>query len=89
MKDTITISIEKDLKQEFVTFAKSLGTNPTNLLCMIMKDTIKKREVTFGNTMSSFEIEPFSEEEIKGFSENFIKKTNTNTKKMENLLAHI
>jgi antitoxin component of RelBE/YafQ-DinJ toxin-antitoxin module len=40
MKTTMTISLEKDLKENFTNFSKSLGTNPTNLLSMMMKNTL-------------------------------------------------
>jgi len=89
MKDTMTISLEKDLKKDFSEFAKSLWTNPTNLLCMMMKNTMVRRKVEFINPILDFEIEPFSNEEINNFSKNFLKKTKENTQEMEQLLAHI
>ena len=89
MKATMTISLPKDLKENFTYFAKSLWTNPTNLLCMIMKNTITTREVKFINPIFDIEIEPFSDEEIKSFSKNFLEKTEKNAKKMEKLLAKV
>lgn len=90
MKTTMTISVEEDLKREFFAFSKQIWTNPTNLVNMLMKNTIINREVNFrANNFLDLEIEPFSEDEIKSFWDDFIKKTDQNTKKLEKLLANI
>lgn len=90
MKTTMTISVDEDLKKEFFAFSKQIWTNPTNLVNMLMKNTITTREVNFrANNSLDLEIESFSEEEIKSFWEDFIKKTNENTKKLEKLLANV
>lgn len=47
MKTTMTISLEKELKQKFTRFSRSLWTNPTNLLSMMMKSTLNSWEVKF------------------------------------------
>lgn len=90
MKTTMTISVEKELKDAFSDFSKQIGTNPTNLINMLMVNTISTRQVNFWSKNDDvFEIEAFSEDEIKSFSNEFIEKTNKNTKKLEKLLANI
>ncbi len=86
MKSTLTISLEKDLKEAFVSFAKSLWTNPTNLLNMMMKNSIVTRELNFVSpTNIDIEIEPFCNEEIKSLNNN--KNIRRDYKKLEKLLA--
>ncbi|MDQ1433137.1 MAG: hypothetical protein QG634_313 [Patescibacteria group bacterium] len=59
MKTTMTISVDKDLKDAFSTFSREIGTTPTNLMNMMMKNTVSRRDYDiFG-----FEIEAFSKEE--------------------------
>ncbi|MCH2188980.1 hypothetical protein MK079_04095 [Candidatus Gracilibacteria bacterium] len=89
MKDTLTISLEKEMKQDFTLFAKSLGTNPTNLLCMMIQSTMRGKKVEFHNPNIELEIESFSDTEIKEFSDNFMNRTQKNTDKMEHLLTHV
>jgi len=47
MKDTMTISLEKGVKERFSRFAKSLGTNPTNLLNMMIVHSMNTQSITF------------------------------------------
>jgi antitoxin component of RelBE/YafQ-DinJ toxin-antitoxin module len=90
MKTTMTISVDKELKNAFSNFSKQIWTNPTNLINMLMVNTINTRQVKFWSRESDdFEIEAFSEDEINSFSSEFIEKTNENTKKLEKLLANI
>lgn len=90
MKTTMTISVEEDLKKAFFTFSKQIWTNPTNLVNMLMQNTVSTREVNFrANNFLDLEIEEFSEDEIKSFWEDFIIKTNENTKRLGKLLANI
>ncbi len=84
MKATMTISVPKDLKENFTYFAKSLWTNPTNLLCMIMKNTITTREIKFTNPILDIEVEPLNDEEMKDLMND--KDIQENTKKLEKLL---
>lgn len=42
MKATMSVSVERDIKEKFSHFAKSIGSNPTNLLNMFMVETINK-----------------------------------------------
>lgn len=68
MKTTMTISVEEELKNEFFTFSKELGTNPTNLMNMFMKDSVRKRKIEFSAPAHfDLEIEAFSEEEMQSF----------------------
>ena len=85
----MTISVEKDLKNEFFVFSKELWSNPTNLMNMFMKDSIRKRKIEF-STASDFdmEIEAFSKEEMQSFWKEFLQKTLTNTQKLEELLTN-
>lgn len=86
MKTTMTISLEKDLKQNFTNFSKSLGTNPTNLLSMMMKNTLNSWEVKFkSNPFLDIEIESFSDTEIKNLKNN--KNIQENTKKLKRILS--
>ena len=41
----LNLSIPKDLKEEFTQFAYKLWTNPTNLLKMLIKNTLATRQV--------------------------------------------
>lgn len=50
MKTILNINIDKKLKEEFKEFAEEIGTNPTNLLNMMIKDIVKTRSVTFWKT---------------------------------------
>ena len=84
MKTIMTISLEEELKKSFTDFAKSLGTNPTNLLCMMMKNSISSKEISFTNpSLLDLEIEPFSEEEIEDLMKD--KSIRDNMKKLENI----
>ena len=87
MKTTMTISLEKDLKEDFSTFARDIWTNPTNLLNMMMKNTLSTREVRFWKPILDIEVEPFSEEEVKMLQEN--PRIQENLRKAEKLLANI
>ena len=90
MKTTMTISVDEELKKDFFNFSIEVWTNPTNLLNMLMKQTITTRELRFRtNNSLDLEIEAFNQDEINSFSSDFHKKTNENTKKLETLLAWI
>ena len=64
MKDTITISLEKGVKERFSKFAKSLGTNPTNLLNMMIIHSMNTKSITFCVPNISWEFESFSKSEL-------------------------
>ncbi len=82
MKTTMTISLEKDLKQEFTEFSKALGTNPTNLLSMMIKSTLNSWEVKFSvSPFLDVEVESFSKKETKALKNN--KNIQKNIKKLE------
>jgi hypothetical protein len=84
MKTTMTISLEKDLKKNFTNFSRSLWTNPTNLLSMMMKNTLNSWEVKFSaNPFLDIEVESFWDEEIKSLKNN--KSIQKNTKKLERI----
>lgn len=88
MKTTMTISVEEDLKKAFFIFSRQIWTNPTNLVNMLMKNTISTREVNFrADNFLDLEIEAFSEDEIRSLKSN--KSIEKNTKKLEKLLANI
>ncbi|MDD5213527.1 MAG: hypothetical protein PHG82_03810 [Candidatus Gracilibacteria bacterium] len=59
MKTTMTISVDKDLKEAFSIFSREMGTTPTNLMNMMMKNTVNRRDYD----VSGFEIEAFSKDE--------------------------
>lgn len=86
MKTTITISLEKELKEDFTLFSRTLWTNPTNLINMLMKNAMNRRRVEFETPKLDIEIEPFSEAEIKSLWDNV--KIQEWMKKLEKLLAH-
>jgi len=88
MKTTMTISVEEDLKKAFFAFSKQIWTNPTNLVNMLMKNTIITKEINFrANNFLDLEIEPFSEEEIKSLTNN--KGIQKNTKRLEKILINV
>jgi antitoxin component of RelBE/YafQ-DinJ toxin-antitoxin module len=70
MKTTMSVSVEQELKKQFMDFAKSIGTNPTNLLNMFMVETIHTWEIRFKRNYLEIEFSDFSPEE----SENLEKK---------------
>lgn len=86
MKTTMNISVEKDVKIQFTKYANKIGTNPTNLLNMLMVNTINTGEVRFWvNPISDFEVEHFSEEEMNDLlSSESIQK---NQKKLRSILS--
>ncbi len=87
MKTTMTISVEEDIKAEFKIFAKELGTNPTTLLSMFMRDSARKWGIRFWSyTNIDFEFESFSAEELMDLKEDT--GISGNTLKMERLLAN-
>lgn len=47
MKTVLNINIDSELKKEFQLFAKELGTNPTNLLNMMIKEALRNWSVSF------------------------------------------
>ena len=87
MKTTMNISVEKKLKEEFTSFAREIWTNPTNLINMLMQNSVNNREVSFTRKKANLdiEIEPFTNEEIESFWEEFIKKSQSNTKKIKKI----
>lgn len=90
MKTTMNISVDQNLKDAFSKFAREIWTNPTNLINMLMQNSVNNGEVLFSRkNILDIEIEPFNDEEIESFWEDFMKKTQENTKKLEKLLVHI
>lgn len=66
MKTTMNISVEKGLKESFSVFAKSIWTNPTNLINMLMQDAVNHKRVNFSwNPYLDIDIESFSKEELE------------------------
>lgn len=87
MKTTMTISLEKELKQNFTRFSRSLWTNPTNLLSMMMKNTLNSWEIKFSvNPFLDIDIESFWNEENKLLSSN--KNIQKNTKKLQRIFSN-
>lgn len=80
----MNLSIPKDLKDEFSKIAYGLWTNPTNLLKMLMKQTITTRQINFSiSTFEDIEIEPL---DTNDWWDDFNKKSFELTKKMSSLL---
>jgi antitoxin component of RelBE/YafQ-DinJ toxin-antitoxin module len=63
MKTTMSVSVEKDIKDQFLNFAKSIGSNPTNLLNMFMVETINKGEIQFKRNYLEMEFDSFSQKQ--------------------------
>jgi len=59
----MSVSVERDIKEKFSHFAKSIGSNPTNLLNMFMVETINKWEIRFKRNYLEMEFEDFSQEQ--------------------------
>ncbi len=80
MKSTMTISLDKSLKEKFTDYAISLWTNPTNLLNMIIVNYIKSPTIIFKNPLLENDIEDFSDKQIKELmnDKSVIKNTKTN-----------
>ncbi len=76
MKTTMNISVNPQLKQDFIEFAKSIKTTPTDLITMLMKDVMVTRSIKVSAPKNTCEFEAFSQEEIQNFWEDFIKRTN-------------
>jgi len=87
MKDTMTISLEKELKESFARFAKSLGTNPTNLLNMMMVHSLNTKSITFEAPQNFFELEQFSNSELKDLQDSF--KIRNGLEEIESLLENV
>ena len=67
MKTTMNISVEANLKEAFTNFAREIWTNPTNLINMLMQNSVNNREVLFTRKRPNLdiEIESFSKEELE------------------------
>lgn len=63
MKATMSVSVEKDIKDQFSNFAKSIGSNPTNLLNMFMVETINTGEIRFKRNYLEMEFDSFSQQQ--------------------------
>lgn len=88
MKTTMTISVDKELKDAFSNFSKQIWTNPTNLINMLMVNTISTRQVNFwSKNDDKFEIEAFSEEEMNSLMNN--KSIQKNYDKLKKILINV
>lgn len=86
MKTTMNISLDKELKVAFTEYAKGIGTNPTNLINMLMKNTINTKGFSiWHNPLLDIEIERYSKKELNELmsSKSIIK----NTAKLRELLS--
>lgn len=46
-KTPINVNISKDLKDQFYALAQEFGTNPSNLIRMFIKQTVRTRKIEF------------------------------------------
>ncbi|MDA9129124.1 hypothetical protein N9J72_01440 [Candidatus Gracilibacteria bacterium] len=87
MKDTMTISLDREVKQKFSSFAQSLGTNPTNLLNMMIVHSMNTKSITFQTPEVHFEIEQFSKNELDDIQKSGTMKSGI--KEMNTLLSNV
>ena len=64
MKTKMSITIDDELKQLFKAFAKSVWTNSSNLIQMMMSNALTTWEVRFKSNGYSFVVEDFSDNEL-------------------------
>ena len=62
-KAILNITLDPEIKTEFVQFAKELGTTPSSLFSMFAKETLRTRKVSFSSPAWNFEFERFSDAE--------------------------
>lgn len=48
-KAILNITLDPEIKTEFVQFAKELGTTPSSLFSMFAKETLRTRKVSFSS----------------------------------------
>jgi antitoxin component of RelBE/YafQ-DinJ toxin-antitoxin module len=83
---TMIINIEEDLKKSFGELANNLGTNPTNLAKMLMKNAVNTQKISFKvKPVLDLKIEPFTDEEYENIAKN--KNIQKNTKELKKILA--
>jgi antitoxin component of RelBE/YafQ-DinJ toxin-antitoxin module len=77
----MTISVNKELKEDFARLAKELGTNPTNLANMLMQRAINSKSIEFPRPqVLDLELESV---DISDWGDDFIEETNKLTKRLE------
>ncbi len=84
-KSTMTITLEKDIKENLKRVAGEMWTNASNLLSMIVVKFIKEKKIE--DPFKNIEFEPFTKEEI--YNINSDEEFQDEIKKMEKLLVKI
>lgn len=84
-KSTMTITLEKDIKENLKRVAGEMWTNASNLLSMIVVKFIKEKKIE--DPFKNIEFEPFTKEEI--YNINNDEEFQDEIKKMEKLLVKI
>lgn len=84
MKTQMTITVDSETKEAFSAFAKSIGTNSSNLANMLFMQVSRKRKISFDES-DVLGFESFSEAEHTSLmSDSSVEK---NTKILESLLS--
>jgi len=82
MKTQMTITVDTEIKKDFSEFAKSIGSNSSNLANMLFTKVARERRIHFDDTNEGFEA--FSQEQDIALSQN--KSVQENTKSLESVL---
>lgn len=88
MKTEMIINVEKDLKKKLLSLAKEKWVSPDDFINSLLQKAVNKKWFTPKTRMMiDFEIEPFSEEEIKSLMDN--KSIQKNYNELSRLLAKV